>query len=194
MQDIEHDSSFDDGKYSPDLDDLLRSGSVDINPVFCIGLSRDEVHKMRNAYMSYLDLEVRVYGFYNNHNIIPKRVGIAPRILVLSDIDLGSDDSLELKRYVRSNRIPILRVLDERKTLVDLPKSDYYTGVYETIARRDLGDATTVTTLIELGIRIFYRNRGVNAQMSEFVKLSLQEILEIRGAPNADHLLKHLFS
>lgn len=193
MQDIEHDSTFDAGKYSPGLDELLTSGQ-DLNPVFCIGLSRDEVHKMRNAYMSLLDLEVRVYGFYNNHNIVPKRVGVVPRVLVLSGIDLGSDESIELKRYIRLHRIPVLRVLDDRKALVDLPRSDYYSGVYETLARRDISDATTVTALIELGIRIFYRNRGVNAQMSEFVKLSLQEILEIRGTPNADHLLKHLLS
>lgn len=193
MQDIEHDSTFDAGKYSPGLDELLTSGQ-DLNPVFCIGLSRDEVHKMRNAYMSLLDLEVRVYGFYNNHNIVPKRVGVVPRILVLSGIDLGIDESIELKRYIRLHRIPVLRVLDDRKALVDLPRSDYYSGVYETLARRDISDATTVTALIELGIRIFYRNRGVNAQMSEFVKLSLQEILEIRGTPNADHLLKHLLS
>jgi hypothetical protein len=194
-KDIEQESSFDSGKYSPTLDDILNkpvnsSDVANINPIFCVGLNRNDVHALRNAFMSYMDEEVRIYGFYNNHNIIPQRVGLLPRVLVVNTVPIVGD----LRHYVTRNRIPVLRVLDERCQLVQLPYSDYYSGVYETVAHTDLSNSKVVTSMVELGIRIFNRNRGSNSEMSEFVKMSLHEVLEIPATASGDLLLKSLLS
>ncbi len=194
---LEEDSSFDLGKYSPELDSFLRkpSNSVELSkftPVYCIGLSRLDVHTMRNSYMSYQEeFDVKVYGFYNNHNIIPRRVGITPRVIVVHEVRLIG----ELRWYIMKNRIPVLRIQERRCPLVDLPNEDYYAGVYETLSYSDITNSKLVTSMLDLGIRIYNRNRGDNTQMSEFTKQTLKEVLEIpETVANAELLLKHLFS
>ena len=191
------DSSFGVDKFSPDLEAFIGKAQNSyemsvLSPVFCIGLSRTDVHAMRNSYISYTDdYDVRIIGFYSNHNIIPKRLGVVPRVLVLKDVEIAG----ELRTYIRKNRIPVLRILQQRTALVNLPFSDYYSGVYETLAYDDVRNSRLVTSMIELGVRIYNRNRGDNTDMSEFARHSMREILEIPNTvANADMLIKHLFS
>lgn len=93
------------------------------------------------------------------------------------------------------NRIPVLRIQTARCPLVDLPHEDYYSGVYETLAYTDISNSKMVTSMLDLGIRIFNRNRGDNTQMSEFTKQTLKELLEIpESVANTEMMLRHLFS
>ncbi len=191
------DSSFGADKFSPGLEVFIgkAQNSYEISvlsPIFCIGLTRCEVHLMRNSYISYTDdYDVRIIGFYSNHNIIPRRLGVLPRVIVLKDVEITG----ELRTYIRRNRIPVLRILQNRVALVNLPFSDYYSGVYETLGYDDIRNSRLVTSMIELGIRIYNRNRGDNTDMSEFARQSMREVLEIPNTvANADMLIKHLFS
>lgn len=178
-----------------DIDSSFDSIDATITPVFCIGLDKEDVYRMRRVVTTYKDdIDIKLYWF-TDHTVVPERVGIEPRTIIVNNLDLGDPSSAKFVRYVRTNHIPILRVMQDRVPLVQLPNSDYYNGVYETIAYEDITNSRVVSSLLELGIRIYDRTRGdYHKEMSEFVKQSLQEILEIRNAPNADFLLKFLLS
>ena len=169
--------------------------NAEVTPVFCIGLDKEDVYRMRRVVTTYKDdVNIKLYWF-RDHNVVPDRVGLEPRTIVVNNLDLGDPSLSKFVRYVRANHIPLLRVMQERVPLVQLPNSDYYNGVFETVALEDLTNSRTISSLLELGIRIYDRTRGdYHKEMSDFVKHSLQEILEIRNAPNADFLLKFLLS
>lgn len=145
--------------YSSDLQMLLDSGCMEerFHPIYAIGLSREQLHGVRNAYMNPdAGFRVGIYGIYDP-SILLSRIGINPSVLLVnSHVELTGD----ISAFVRRARVPVLRIQKRWMPLASLPHQDYYGGVYEILEERKLELPAEVTYMLNLGILVHLRNHG----------------------------------
>lgn len=136
-------------------------------PVFLVGFSRQVLEAVRKAYRKDLSsCDVHFYAFKMRCEWLVQRAGVTPVTIVLAkSIALEGD----LRRFVRERRVPVLRVLEQRCPLSELPSSDFYNGVYETISEHAMVDSVTLTAAIDLGVRVYSRNRWAGVPLSEHI-------------------------
>lgn len=149
------DSSY---PYSDELRRLLEFGaSVDIHPIYVIGLTQQELHAMRNAYSNPESMiRVGIYGIYDI-NALVDRIGIAPTVVVLAEhiriTGVVSD-------FIKKHRVPVLRLQENPVHLCNLGSEDFYGGVYETMDSKHITNSDEVTYMLNLGIMVWWRTHG----------------------------------
>ena len=147
------------------------------SPVFLIGFSKETLTSIRNAYRKDLSTyDTHFYSFDIDRDTVEKlshRVGITPKTIILAKhVPLQGP----LRGLIRIRRIPVLRVLEYRCPLAELPKQDYYGRVYETISESNLTDPEVITASVDLGIRIYGRDRDQSEPLSMCVKRTIASI------------------
>lgn len=144
--------------YSSDLQTLLDAGiQARMHPVYAFGLTREQLHEVRNAYVNPdAGFRVGIYGIYDT-SILLSRVGIAPSVVIVNQ---NTEITGDIASFIKRSRIPVLRILDRWVPLTRLPRTDYYGGVYEVLESGKIACPREVTFMLNLGILIYLRNRG----------------------------------
>lgn len=169
-------SSFDITSLGNDLSRAEINRTI-FSPVFVVGFSREELEQIRSIYGYYASsYDVHFYGFNIAKVSITERIGVVPQTIILNS---GIEIEGVLRGYIRIHKIPVLRVLPKRCPLADLPRSDYYGGVYETIGKADLDNMELLTAGVDLGIRVYNRSRDNYVPMSEFVHQTLANLMYV---------------
>lgn len=153
------------------------NGIRKFHPVYVLGYAYDKIQLMRRSYCSSLctdaglsKQDVYRVGIYSvpNTEALANRVGIAPSVMVLApDIELTG----AVHAFVKHNHTPVLRVQHKHSTLVQLPNTDYYGGVYETVAEEDIVKQAVWTRVINTGLIVWLRTRGFRSADNAVVSL-----------------------
>lgn len=174
-------SSFDINSLGHDLSQADEH-KTSFSPVFLVGFTKQQLASVREVYGGFISsYDVHFYGFNITRDAITERIGVIPQTMVLNT---GIEIEGALRSYIRAHRIPVLRVLHRRCQLAELPRPDYYGGVYETIAAHDLLNMEILTACIDLGIRIYHRSRDRDMPMSDFVHNTLLNLLNMHRQLN----------
>lgn len=154
------------------------NGIRKFHPVYVLGYDAAMLKVMRSSYCSDAAAlavgtskrDTYKVGIYNVPSIdsLAKRVGIAPSVMVLApEVELAGAVHL----FVKQNHIPVLRVLHKHSTLVQLPNTDYYGGVYKTVVEDDIAIASIWTRAINIGLLVWLRTRGFRTDDNTVVSL-----------------------
>lgn len=142
--------------YSRDLEGI-DSHTQKLHPVYVIGMNREFVHSMRNTYVPVPELRVGIYGIYDT-SCLGSRIGISPSVVVLGP-EVRCTGSLA--GFIRKSKAPVLRLQHVRTSVSELPRSDYYGGVYDTLDIESCRDSVVLSRTIVLGILTWSRYHEV---------------------------------
>lgn len=179
---------------SADIETLKRDG-VPRFVVYCLGVKREHVHMMRNAYRhqhsrsapllekAVGDYNVKVIGFYSsNYFRLVSELSVTPHVLVLGP-DFQAPYTREFKAWVRSKTPSVLRLLPKKIPVTALPNHDYYLNVYSVLALGDVGNSDVVSSEFDYGALI-------HLNYKRYVNFSDDDVL----APNDGKLLLNVFA
>lgn len=178
------DSSY---PYSDELRRLIEFGaSIDIHPIYVIGLTQQELHAMRNAYSNpESKIRVGIYGIYDI-NALVDRIGIAPTVVVLAEhIRITG----VVADFIKKHHVPVLRLQENPVHLCDLGNEDFYGGVYETMCSKQITDSGEVTYMLNLGIMVWWRFHG---KLEHEVAVNLNDLKPRSVDPKATTSIKNI--
>lgn len=173
---------------SEEFQTLIRVDAINgirkFHPVYVLGYDSKMIQLMRSSYCAGVaaalakqnNYRVGIYSVPSTEVLI-NRVGIAPSIMVLApDVELVGI----AHAFAKLNHVPVLRMLRSGHTarLVDLPNTDYYGGVYETVSEDAVSKSAIWTRVINIGLLVWLRTRGFRT--ADTTAISLRSTHAIR--------------
>jgi hypothetical protein len=150
---------------SPSITDLEEAASD--RPrylVFCVGVQRELVHAMRNAYRSFTSqsssliappgngYDVKIIGFYDDRfDRVFKAVGLSPNLVILGD-GLRPPYPRSMKSWMNQHKPSVMRIDKKEIDPTLLPHEDYYLSIYSVMPESMAVNSWRVSNEIDYGI------------------------------------------
>jgi hypothetical protein len=151
---------------SPSISELAIAPSRPRYLVFCAGLDRTFVHRIRNAYQtSYsqsssllaspgVGYDVRIIGFYSQDaECLFKHVNLVPNLLILGS-GFKAPYSKVVKKWLNDKHPSVMRVDEAETDPTRLPHDEYYLRTYTVMPYGETSNTWRVTNEIDYGILV----------------------------------------
>ena len=163
------------------MDDSIKIESTDVSPsikdlekaperprylVFCVGLSVQVVHQLRNAYrvnnsaasgllsQSESGYDMKIIGFYSrNLEAIFNNMRLRPNLLILGP-GLQAPYPQFVKDWVSEQHPSVMRVAETEVNASSLPHEEYYLRTYSVLPFTKLLDGHRIAEEIDYGVLV----------------------------------------
>lgn len=149
---------------SPSITDLEDTPERPRYLVFCVGVQRELVHAMRNAYRSFTSqsssliatpgcgYDVKIIGFYDDRlDRVFKAVGLSPNLVILGD-GLRPPYPKFMKSWMNQHKPSVMRIDKKEIDPTLLPHEDYYLSIYSVMPEELTVNSWRVSNEIDYGI------------------------------------------
>lgn len=149
------------------------------HPIYVLGLTPEQLSKMRRAYVEHPG--AFNVGFYDmlDYDKLVERVGIKPSVVVLAEhIQIVGS----INEFLKRNKTPVLRVMENPVPAARLPPEYFYNGVYDTLAEPDLYIASRLNFHINLGVMIWSKNKEAQTKQAQAQRVDTVNLYDPRGS------------